>query len=154
MIGMLLAYDAAGNVVATLDYMTAKDTDGNVTGLIDFEAHELSGGKLRDIWNVEGAAGSATWPEWIGAAAHDFRVELDRRHKLPLRALVHKVSGHRRERMALQAAVEAVPPREDGARDIRHLVGGPAVALTLDDQGRNAPKVTGGTPDHLPIIAT
>lgn len=154
MLSMLIAYDAAGDVIATLDYALARDAGGNVIGLVDFEMHELAGGKLRDIWNVSGAVGSATWPEWIGARAHDFRVELDNRHKLPLRALVHKVSGYRRERMALEGAVMAVEPRNDGARDIRHLVGGPSVALVLDDQGKTVTRPAGGTPDHLPVIGT
>jgi hypothetical protein len=131
---MLLAYDAAGNVIATLDHLVARDADGNVTGLVDFEAHEQAGG-LRDIWNVDDATGSATWPEWIGAAAHEFTVELDRRHKLPLRALVHKESGHRRERVALEAAI--VKRIEQGQpADIRDLVGGPNAHLRLDAKGK------------------
>jgi hypothetical protein len=149
MLTMLLAYDSAGNVVATLDYMVAKGEDGQVIGLIDFEAYEAAGGKLRDIWQASEAVGSATWPEWIGTRAHDFRVELDGKR---IKALVHKDSGHQRERMALEAAVAAVQPAEDGSRDIRHIVGGPGAALLLDDQGRNAEKVRQGTPKHLPVI--
>lgn len=149
MLSMLLAYDAAGNVIATLDYMLAHDDAGQVIGLIDFAAHEAADGKLRDIWNVEDAAGSATWPEWLGSQAHGFRVELDGKRIV---ALIHKESGHRRERMALEAAVMAVQPSEDGSRDIRHLVGGPGAALILDDQGRNAERKVTGTPKHLPVI--
>ena len=57
MLTMMLAYDAAGEVVATLDYMVARDADGKVVGLVDFAAHEAAGGKLRDIWEVHGATG-------------------------------------------------------------------------------------------------
>lgn len=155
MLSMLIAYDAAGNVVATLDHLVARDADGNVTGLVDFAAHEEAGGELLDIWNIEGAVGSATWPEWIGGRAHDFTVEIDKRHKLPLRALVHKDSGHRRERAAIEAALEAAPV-VNGAKDLRHLLGGPNAALRLDDKGKTLgrAKQSGGTPKHLPVIGT
>lgn len=149
MLSPLLAYDADGNVIQSLDYMVARNPAGEVIGLIDFEAHEAAGGKLRDIWNVDGAAGSGTWPEWLGAQVHDFRVELQGRE---ISALVHRVSGHRRERMALRAAVAAVAPAEDGSRDIRHLVGGPGSPLILDAQGRTAKVSSSGTPGHLPVI--
>ena len=153
MLTMLLAYDADGNVIATLDHMVSRDAQGKVTGLIDFAAHEATGGKLRDIWNVDNAVGSATWPEWIGGQAHDFQVEVDKRHKLPLRALIHKESGHRRERAALEAAIEAAPV-VDGAKDVRHLVGGPNAHLRLDTKGKTLgrAKQGGGTPAHLPVI--
>ena len=138
MLHSLLAYDAAGNVVATLEHMVARDDDGNATGLIDFGAHEADGGEHTDIWTVEHAIGSKVWPEWIGSRAHDFRVELagppGRKH---IAALVHKTSGHRRERDAI----------------VRHIVGGPHRPLQLDPDGKtievDAPT---GTPEHLPII--
>jgi len=110
MLCMLIAYDAAGNVVATLDHVVVRDADGEVTGLVDFAAHEGADGKLRDIWNAGSAVGSATWPEWIGGRAHDFRVELDGKR---IKALVHKDSGHRRERSAIEAAIKARRPREE-----------------------------------------
>ena len=147
---MLIAYDATGSVVGTLDYMVAQDGQGNVIGLIDFAAHEAAGGKLRDIWEVSGAAGSGTWPEWIGSPAHDFTVELDGKR---IAALVHKASGHRRDRSAIEAAIAAVEPDANGVRDIRHIVGGPQRPIALDDQGRTvARRVTAGTQPHLPII--
>ena len=151
MISMLLAYDASGNIIATQDSMVAKDADGQVIGLIDFEAHEAAGGKLRDIWNSDRAVGSGTWPEWIGGRAHDFKVELDAAKRIT--ALVHKTSGHRRERTAIEAAIEASPPNEKGERDIRHVVGGPTRPLVLDDTGRTVGRSkAGGTPKHLPLI--
>jgi hypothetical protein len=136
MLGMLIAYDAAGNVIATLDHLQARDRDGTPIGLVDFEGHEMAGGKLRAIWDVEGARGSGSWPEWIGARAHEFRVLLDRKRRI--RALVHKGSGYTRTRAGVEAAIRAVAPDEDGARDIRHLVGGPGAALILDASGRTA----------------
>jgi len=156
---MLLAYDAAGKVVATLAYMVAHDAAGEATGLIDFAAHEEAGGKLRDIWDNDRAVGSGTWPEWIGARAHDFRVDLTGKR---ITALVHKDSGHRRERAVIEAAIEAAPfvdgdhdgPGSHRVQDIRHIVGGPTAPLVLDDQGRTvgrSPQPT-GTPPHLPVV--
>jgi hypothetical protein len=145
----LLAYDTDGNVVATLGHMVARNDAGDVIGLVDFDAHEAAGGKLRDIWNVEGAVGSATWPEWLGGAAHDFRVELDGKR---IAALVHKTSGHRRERAAIEAAI-ADRIAGDQPADIQDLVGGPTRPLTLDDKGQTAPRPA-GTPKHLPLIGS
>ena len=151
MLSQLLAYDAAGNVIATLDYVVAKDADGNVTGLIDFAAHEAAGGKLRDIWNIDSAVGSGTWPEWIGARAHDFTVDLGADTRIS--ALVHKVSGHRRERAAVEAAIASAPVI-DGAKDLRAILGGPTAPLVLDEEGRTIGRSGqgGGTPAHLPVI--
>jgi hypothetical protein len=155
----LLAYDDDGNVIATLDYMVfnASGTEydpGEVTGLIDFAAHQAAGGEHTDIWQVSDAKGSKVWPEWLGSAAHDFTVELTGKsgHK-QLSALVHKTSGHRRERVAIEAAIAAVEPDANGARDIRHIVGGPSRSLKLDADGKTAPRLAAtGTPKHLPII--
>ena len=58
----LVAYDEDGNVVATLDALVARDEDGKAIGLIDFEAHESAGGRLRDVWNVGDAVRSTTAP--------------------------------------------------------------------------------------------
>ena len=192
MLAALIAYDADGNVVATLDYMVVRDSEGNATGLIDFEGHELAGGKLRDIWDVssldapapekvraevaaslgikpeavktlppthpfriahEQVQGSGTWPEWIGGQAHAFRAELgpDKR----ITALVHRDSGYRRERSAVEAAIDAVEPDAEGLKDIRHLVGGPSRPLVLDDSGKTSERapVVMGTPAHLPRVA-
>ena len=139
MIGMLIAYDANGNVVATLDYAVQHDADGAVVGLIDFAAREEAGLPVTDIWTASEAVGSKVWPEWIGGRAHEFKVELD---GLPgakhIAALVHKTSGHRRVRT--EVAIAAVKPDADGARDIRGIVGGPGSPLILDEDGQTIDK--------------
>lgn len=156
MLCSLIAYDAAGNVVATLDYCVAKDADGNIVGLLDFEAHETAGGRLRDIWENDQAVGSGTWPEWIGGRAYDFRVELDP-HPGPARArimgLVHKGSGHRRERAQIEAAIaERIAQAKGEPADIRDLVGGPDRPLLIDANGRTQPREPTRRP-NLPVIA-
>jgi hypothetical protein len=157
LIGMLLAYTAAFEVVATLDWMVRYDPDGVPLGLIDFGAHEAAGGELTDIWRVtaddDPVVGSKVWPEWIGGRAHDFRVELEGPpgHKR-IAALVHKTSGHRRERAAIEAAIENRIAEAAGApADIRHLVGGPDRPLTLDDKGRTTARARVVEP-NLPIV--
>lgn len=125
---MLIAYDAAGNVIATLDYLVALNDDGHAVGFVDFAGHEKSGGELLDAWNVDGAAGSGSWPEYLGARAHEFTVERNRGHIV---ALVHKVSGYRRERTAVTDTGSQTRP------------------LPLDDEGRTATRTGSGT--TLPI---
>jgi hypothetical protein len=133
MLSMLIAYDAAGNVVGTLDYLVARDENEIAIGLVDFSAHMTRGGKLRDVWEVSNAVGSDTWPEWIGGRAHDFRVELTGKK---ISALVHKQSGHRRERHEIEQAIADVQPDEQGTKDLRAVVGGPMRPIPLDDQGQ------------------
>lgn len=152
----LLAYDSTGAVVATLDYMVWRDDGDNAIGLLDFAAHEANGGEHTDIWRASNATGSKVWPEWLGVQAHAFRVELagppGRKH---IAALVHKTSGHRRERAAIEAAIAAVEPHPTtGARDIRHLVGGPTRHLVLNDDGTTSDMKPSGTPAHLPVVRT
>jgi hypothetical protein len=147
MLCQLVAYDAAGNVVAVQSHMAVRGVDGAVVGMIDFETFEQQGNKLRGIWEVQLATGSGTWPEWLGSQTFDFRVELVHGR---ITALIHKVSGYRRDRAALEAAIAAVEPNEHGARDIRHLVGGPTRPLLVDARGH-----TDGTrviPPELPMI--
>jgi hypothetical protein len=162
---MLLAYNASGDVIATLDYLVSYDPDGTPIGLVDFEAHEAAGGELLDVWNVHGeqiengvgvpwaAAGSKTWPEWIGSKAHEFRVELvgppgNKR----IAALVHKVSGFRRVRSVVEANVAGrVAAYGPAPADIRDLVGGPARPLDLDDDGRTKIRY-GASGLNLPVL--
>lgn len=155
-LSMLIAYDAAGNVVATLDYVVARDAEGNAIGLVDFEAHELTGGELTDIWYNELASGSKTWPEWIGMRAHDFRVELDGpAGRKRIAALVHRRSGHRRQRAAVETAIaDRITAAGGEPADIRDLVGGPEFPLVLDDEGRTlgrSPRPQ-GAPAGLPVL--
>ena len=154
MICPLLAYDAGGNIIATLDYLVACEADGNVIGLVDFAAHEAAGARLREVWAVSSATGSGTWPEWLGSQAHAFRAELTGQL---ITTLVHKISGVRRERAAIEAAIAATPvDGRTGAKDIRHIVGGPQRPLLLDEDGRTIgpdhPEAPKGTPKHLPLI--
>lgn len=134
MLRPLVAYDANGNIVATLNVAVRKDEDGKPE-VIDFEAHEVAGGRLRDIWENSEAVGSATWPEWIGPRAHDFKVELDPnpgKARARIAALVHKKSGHRRSRADIEAAIaerinekkaEAKKRGDDLRRDLRKRTG-------------------------------
>lgn len=156
MLAMLIAYDAAYAVIATLDHVVAHDAAGNAIGLVDFAAHEDGGGEHTDIWQVSNAAGSKVWPEWLGSRAHEFNVELagppGAKH---ISALIHRTTGHRRDRAAIEAAIAATPI-VDGVRDIRHLVGGPTRPLHLDTDGKTIgpddPPAPKGTPAHLPLV--
>src|ERR1035437_1927667 len=103
----LLAYDSKGKVVATLGHVVARNEGGEVIGLVDFEAHEIAGGKLRDIWDVASAIGSETWPEWLGAGAHAFTVELDKDKRIT--TLAQKEGGHRGEGATVLAAIATTP---------------------------------------------
>lgn len=153
MLGMLLAYDSDGHVVGTLDYLVQYGDDGEPLGLVDFATHELDGGEMTDVWTVSNATGSKCWPEWLGSQAHAFRVVLTgpAGHK-HIAALIHKTSGHRRERSALEAAIETRTAAADGQpADIRDLVGGPNRALRLDPDGRTLPWTKPGrTPPLVP----
>lgn len=135
--GPLIAYDSDGNVVGTLDHLIHLDGDGN-PHLIDFEAHEAAGGEHTDYFRVEGVEvkGAKVWPEWLGKHAHAFRVELEGpAGQKRIAALIHKESGHRRDRASIEAVIAATPI-VDGARDIRHIVGGPTKHLQLDERGQ------------------
>jgi hypothetical protein len=144
----LLAYDAAGNVMATLDYMVARGESGEAIGLVDFAAQEEHG-ELLEVWNVHGAKGSGTWPEWLGSQAHNFKVE---RANGRIAALVHRSTGHRRERDKIEAAIEKrVKAAGDKPADLRDLVGGPNRPLLLNDRGQTKKREKVTRPS-LPII--
>ena len=151
----LLAWNAAGEIVATLAHMVAQDENGNVIGLVDFEAHNAAGGRLRDVWEVSDATGSDTWPEWLGGAAYDFTVELDpnpRNARARIAALVHKKSGHRRERAEIEAVIEDRIQKANGKpADIRDVVGGPNRPLLLDENGRTKARTKAKRP-VLPVV--
>lgn len=134
MLKMLVAYDVDGNVVATLEHMVAKNDDGKVVGLVDFEAYEKSGESLTDIWVVSHAVGSGTWPEWLGGGVYNYKVELNGKK---ITALVHKNNGTRRDRAEIEAAIEQRVLQSGGKpADLRDLLGGPMRPLMLDDQGK------------------
>lgn len=129
---MLVAYDGSGRVIAFLSHLTARGATGKVIGLVDFAAHEENGGLL-EVWNVHGAKGSGTWPEYLGARAHEFKVE---RENDRITALVHN-TGHRRNRATIEKAIaERIKVAGDKPADIRDLVGGPGKPLGLDARGR------------------
>jgi len=148
---MLIAYGGNGDIVATLDHVGARNENGEVIGLVDFAAQEAAG-ELTDVWRVENAAGSGTWPEWLGSRAHDFSVE---RANGRISALVHKASGHRRERDTIEAAIaeriRAAKEAGEKATDLRDLVGGPDRPLLLDEEGRTKEREPGQR-TTLPII--
>jgi len=153
-LGMLLAYDAAGNVVATLDHVVQYDDNGTPLGLVDFGAHEDAGGEMTDVWTASNATGSKVWPEWIGGRAHDFRVELvGPPGRKRIGALVHKVSGHRRERAEIEARIaDRIDAAHGQPADIRDLVGGPDRPLQLDDEGKTKARVPNARP-ALPLVS-
>lgn len=143
MIGCLIAWDSRGEVIATLDALVRYDERGDPIGLVDFVAAERSGVPLRlrddgaaGIWRADRATGSGSWPEWLGARAADFDVELAA--ALPrISALRHRRSGVRRVRADIEAAIaERIAAANGEPADIRDLVGGPEFPLLLDDEGR------------------
>lgn len=154
MLGMLLAYDAAGNIIGTLDHLVQHDENGKA-GLVNFAAHEDAGGEMTSVWTVAGAAGSKVWPEWLGSAAHGFRVELEgpSGHKR-IAALVHKESGYRRERAALEEKIQEriyTAGKKGATADIRDLVGGPDRPIKLTKNGTNK-RAPGAAIQTLPLI--
>jgi hypothetical protein len=152
MLCSLIAYDENGKVVATLDYILSRDENGVANGVIDFEAYEATGAKLRDLWNVSNAVGSATWPEYLGGAAHDFKVELDENNRIV--ALVHGRSRRKRKRSDIEAAIaerRAVTPPGEPV-DLRDIVGGPNRPLLLDEEGRTQPRPAKSQRPAFPIV--
>lgn len=157
---MMVAWNADDEIIATFSFMAKRDDDGEVIGHYDFEAHELAGGDMTLLWKVPGAVASATWPEFIGMRAHDFRV---RRRPGPkgvthlITALEHKVSGHRRERVDVEAKLVArrashkasLPPGQEGVvyTPVGDIVGGPGKPLPLGDDGREMAAYVVGSPD-------
>jgi hypothetical protein len=153
MLSMLIAYDDNGNVVATLDYMVSMDAEGNVIGLVDFDAQEKAG-EMTEVWNVEGAKGSKVWPEWLGSRAHDFRVELEGPPgQKRIASLIHKQSGHRRERSVIESAIaEKIASANGKPADIRDIVGGPNKPLRIGDDGKVLARQQ-TSPPRLPVVS-
>lgn len=151
----LIFYDADGNVVGTLDHMVRYDDDGAPIGLVDFEAHELSGGRLRDIAEHGSAVGAGTWPEWLGASAHDFKVELRPGSKGGthlITSLRHSRSGYRRVRADIEASLSSLISGT-GPGDVVNVspvIGGPGKYLVLDEDGKTAAPFVSVKPE-LPL---
>lgn len=135
----LIAYDRSGNIVTVLEFLVLPDGEGSY-GLVDLEETERSGLKLRTLWEVSGASGSAHWPEHLGERFHEFRVERDRRFSLPARRLVHRRSGHVRDRAIIEAAVQEAKgrPLRERAAALRAAIGHEFAPLDLDPDGRTA----------------
>lgn len=138
----LIAYDRSGNITTVLEFLVLPDGEGGY-GLVDLEETERSGLRLRGLWEVSGASGSAHWPEHLGERFHEFRVERDRRFALPARRLVHRRSGHVRDRAAIEAAVQEAKgrPLRERAAALRAAIGHEFAPLELDDTGRTRAKV-------------
>lgn len=154
---MLIAWDADGNIIATLDTLVYRDpASGEAVGVVDMQTHEATGGRLRDIAEVEGAVQAGTWIEELGGQAHDFRVELDPEwtredpaHPFLVQALVHKSSRVKRKRADAEkrilAALKEAQQRGEPL-DLEPLIGvaqtrpdAPDRHLRLAPDGRDAP---------------
>jgi hypothetical protein len=160
---MLLAYDADGNVLGGLTQLVKYHPDtGECLGLEDFADDEANGRPHapdpndpepwrigHGSWTISSADGSPSpvkgskvWPEWLGSRAAEFRVELaGKAGKKRIEALVHKESGHRRERAAIESAIADRIAKARGApADIRDIVGGPDRPLNIDKHVGPAPR--------------
>ena len=124
----MLAWDEGGNVIASCDQLIGLDDEGK-RGWVDTAAHEMSGQRMRRLWNVNGAVGSGSWPEYLGGRAHEFRVEVSPDRSLPLiRRLVHRESGYVRDREAIEARLAAGESRSV-------VCGKPDEPLRMDSNG-------------------
>ncbi|MBA2439586.1 MAG: hypothetical protein H0V50_02800 [Thermoleophilaceae bacterium] len=148
-LGMLIAYDAAGGVVGTLDYLVRYDANGVALGLVNFYAITEAGGQLTDVWTNSAATGSDVWPQWINSDIYKFTVEvIGPPGAKRITALVHS-SGRRTERAAIEAGIEARIAGAAGvAVDISDLVGGPDRPLTVSPTGIIAKTV----PPAVPVV--
>lgn len=134
MLGMLVAYDADGNIIHAREYQWIYDPDTLAPiELANYIAHEEGGGENTHWWNKlvydlkgvdkkgnaiwelradQPVKGSKVWPEWIGAHALHFKVRLEGPPgNKRITALIHKESGHVRERAAVE---QAIADRIDG----------------------------------------
>lgn len=141
-LGILICYDAEGNVTSTLEQLVVRDPDtGRAIGIVDFLAHEAQGGKFRvgpdrpdGYVNDPRAIGSGAWPEWLGSRAAEFKVEV---HDGRITRLRHADSGHVRDRAKIEKAIrDRINAANGEPADIRDLVGGPQKPLELDGAGR------------------
>lgn len=145
----LVAYDASGRVIATLDHLVRYGPNGEAH-LRDFAGIEASGAPLRlradgsaGVWAVAGAVGSGTWPEWLGLRAHEFEVIVDDARPARIRGLRHigdhatAASGLVRDRDLIEGAIDRrLAEAGTGPAYIGDIVGGPLRPLHLDAEGR------------------
>ncbi len=153
---MLIAYDASGDVLGTLDNLVVYDDDGMVLGLLDFELAEAAGKDLQEILSAPTSVGTGFWPEWLGPETQNFRVVLaGPSGKKRLVRLVHKKSGHERTREAVEAAIAARRARtpEGQPVDLRDILGGPDRPLLLDENGRTRPRPAKSQRPALPVVS-
>lgn len=128
----LIAYDARGSIFAVLHELYWTAPDGSVHA-VDLEAAE--GGRLRDLWEVSRASGSAYWPEHLGDRFTEFRVERESGRAV---RLIHRGSGHVRHRGLIEDALAAIEETQWGpllaAR--RRILGDAGHPLRLGHDGR------------------
>lgn len=131
----LIAYDAAGRPVAMLDWMVIHDA-GELVGSVDMAEAEAVHVKLRQLWIVERAVGSASWPQWLPEwRMREFRLDLDFRFSHPARRLIHDL-GHVIDRADIDREVESrIRASRPDPADIRAIVGGPGWPLRLNERG-------------------
>ena len=168
----MVARDEDGNVVGLIDFEAHELAGGAVREIADFQSLDASVPKgiakkylghdpqpdevvilppdepFRIVHDQ--IAGAGTWPEWLGGGAHAFRVDAPVNRR-PV-ALVHRKSGHRRERAAIEAAIaERIAKANGKPADIRDLVGGPDRPLLLDEEGKTMARLKVARP-NLPIV--
>jgi len=127
-LGMGLAYNAAGDVVATLDYLVRPE------GIVDLVGLDEEG-RLGEVFSVQGATGAGTFPAYLGAQAHDYRV-IQAAGKIT--ALQHKTNGSRIERADIEARIIAKLEAEQGNPQINltEVIGAPDRPLSLTTEGK------------------
>lgn len=157
MLCSLLAYDDDYNVIAMKPAQREPRPDGTWQ-LVDFEERELAGVEMTSVWIVERwegeygvgtprpARGAKTWPEWIDRYT-DFRVELEGpAGQKRIAALVHRQSGYRRERAAIEADLKR---RMDAAR-AEAVENGALLRELYVDAGIVSPEEAASIPDPDP----
>ena len=115
--GLLVLYHADGTIWGAFPPMVRYSSEGLPIETIDWEAREAAGLPVTDLLTVTTPGddanppikGAKHWPESQVPDLHAHRVELAGKagHK-HIAALVHKTSGHLRDRAAIEAAMEAV----------------------------------------------
>ena len=140
-------------------YASRRTRTASVVGLIDFAAHEAGRrATARHLGTLRCGRLARHGPNGSAARAHDFRVELDPnpgKARARIKALVHKQSGHRRERADIEAAIsgriEQAKREGKKAADIRDIVGGPDRPLLIDEKGKTKKREKVQRP-NLPVI--